>query len=286
MPHKVSPEIYCIGETITKHRELQLYLDSIGVSDWETDIHDCPEEIIEVMGRNCYASFGTSLNDNLTRVREGNKEYLENIIKVKHGSVVEHGFLNFIFKNVSRICTQELIRHRVGVAISEASLRFIRVNDIGYYVPSCFQDDEVCEDILYDSFYESERNYKILLAHIGFKEFGMPGIALPFILNDKIIEDGLSYFNQLSMEKKKEYTSAARRILPMGMATVIGWSANVRTIRHVIEQRTAPWAEEEIRLLFAQVADYCMENYPNLFSDYDIQFVNNIPWYKTENAKV
>ena len=42
---------------------------------------------------------------------------------------------------------------------------------------------------------------------------------------------------------KKEITSALRRLAPIGVSTDIIWTANVRTLRHVIEMRTAPGAE-------------------------------------------
>ena len=37
---------------------------------------------------------------------------------------------------------------------------------------------------------------------------------------------------------KKEVTSALRRLAPIGLSTDIIWTANVRTLRHVIEMRT------------------------------------------------
>ena len=42
---------------------------------------------------------------------------------------------------------------------------------------------------------------------------------------------------------KKEVTSALRRLAPTGLSTDILWTANARTLRHVIEMRTAPGAE-------------------------------------------
>ena len=39
---------------------------------------------------------------------------------------------------------------------------------------------------------------------------------------------------------KKEVTSALRRLAPIGLSTDIIWTANARTLRHVIEMRTAP----------------------------------------------
>ena len=38
---------------------------------------------------------------------------------------------------------------------------------------------------------------------------------------------------------KKEVTSALRRLAPIGLSTDIIWTANARTLRHVIEMRTA-----------------------------------------------
>ena len=60
----------------------------------------------------------------------------------------------------------------------------------------------------------------------------------------------------------------------------------MRTLRHVIEQRTAPWAEEEIRLVFGKIAEIAIETWPNLFGDYSVKIVDGLPEYTTENRKV
>jgi thymidylate synthase (FAD) len=67
---------------------------------------------------------------------------------------------------------------------------------------------------------------------------------------------------------KKEVTSALRRLAPIGLSTDIVWSANVRTLRHVIEMRTAPAAEEELRLVFDMVAETMLREAPGLFQDF------------------
>ena len=92
--------------------------------------------------------------------------------------------------------------------------------------------------------------------------------------------------NRASFDEKKEITSAMRRVAPIGLATNVGWSCNMRTLRHVIEQRTAPWAEEEIRLVFAKIAEIAVERWPNLFGDYRTEMVNGLPVYVTDNRKV
>jgi thymidylate synthase (FAD) len=67
---------------------------------------------------------------------------------------------------------------------------------------------------------------------------------------------------------KKEITSALRRLAPTGLSTDIIWTANVRTLRHVIEMRTAEGAEEELRLVFDKVAQIMREEAPELFQDF------------------
>ena len=61
---------------------------------------------------------------------------------------------------------------------------------------------------------------------------------------------------------------AQSRIAPIGLSTDIIWTANARTLRHVIEMRTAPGAEEELRLIFDQVAQIMQREAPGLFQDF------------------
>ena len=91
---------------------------------------------------------------------------------------------------------------------------------------------------------------------------------------------------QVSFHKKKKFTSAMRRIAPDGLATTIGWTANFRTIRHVLEMRTEEGAEEEIRLVFGKVGEIVTKRYPNMFGDYKVEILDGLPCYKTENRKV
>lgn len=270
MTHTTEPAVFCIGETKLNKDELQNYLQFIGAGDWTSDAPDDVSEIIEIDGRGCYMSFGTELNENITKVRESNKDYLENIIKVNHGAVLEHSFVNFQIVDVSRVFTHELVRHRVGVAISQESLRFVRVDDIGYWIPKCFTGlDDDLQAVIVDTFDThfawSETRYKGLLGVAGIKEFRLttPGKLFPR-------GDALEYFNNLPFGLKKKYTSAARRLLPMGMATKIGWSCNIRALRHVLEMRTHPSAEEEIRFVFEKIGFMAQKRWPNLFNDYHV----------------
>jgi thymidylate synthase (FAD) len=97
------------------------------------------------MGRLCYKSFGTEMNANITRVREGNEGYIGNILKTQHGSVLEHASATIGFIDVSPVVTHELVRHRAGTAFSQVSMRFVRLQEIGFYMPQAFGVDFLTE---------------------------------------------------------------------------------------------------------------------------------------------
>lgn len=257
----VEPKVFLVGETRIIEDGLKDYLEHAGVPDWSTDAPSDSERLSEVMGRLCYRSFEPGLNPNVTKVREGSKQYLGNILKVGHGSVIEHPVLNFIFADVSRVFTHELVRHRAGTAMSQESLRFVRLDRLSGYAPTHIREDEEGMKIFAETF-EKLEEVQLKLAEIY------------------AIED------EKKFAVKKKLTSAFRRIAPIGLATTIGWSCNFRTLRHVLEMRTDPGAEEEIRLVFGQVYDLVKDRYPNLFGDYEAEEVDGLPWLKTAHRKV
>lgn len=258
----VEPKVFLVGETRIIPSGLRAYLKHIGVPNWKSDATTDAEKMIEVMGRLCYRSFEPGLNPNVTKVREHNKDYLANIIEVQHGSVLEHAFVNFIFADVSRVFTHELVRHRVGVGISQESLRFVRLTDLGFWAPIVLRENKEVMEIMSGAIEHLEKLQRELA-------------------------DILDLDNpKKKFKDKKKLTSAMRRIAPLGLATSIGWSANIRTIRHCIEMRTDPGAEEEIRLVFGRVAELMRDRYPHLFADYEVEIADGLSWWKTAHRKV
>lgn len=257
----VTPKVFLVGETRVIDSGLQAYLDHIGVPGWTTDAPSDAERLCEVMGRLCYRSFEPGLNPNVTRVRQGNAPYLANIVEVGHGSVIEHAVLNFIFADVSRVVTHELVRHRAGTAMSQESLRFVRLDALSAYVPLHIRENERGREVFVKTMEQLEA-LQLELAEIYDIE------------------------NEKNFGVKKKLTSAFRRVAPIGLATTIGWSCNFRALRHVIEMRTDPHAEEEIRLLFAGVFHTVRDRYPNLLGDYEVEEVDGLPWVKTTHGKV
>lgn len=257
----VEPKVFLIGETRIIEDGLKDYLAHVGVPDWTSDAPSDSERLSEVMGRLCYRSFEPGLNPNVSKIRKGNGPYLSNILKVGHGSVIEHPVLNFVFSDVSRVFTHELVRHRAGTAASQESLRFVRLDKLSAYAPTHITENEEGMKI-YAEAMEKLEEVQIKLAEV------------------------YDIDNQKNFGIKKKLTSAFRRVAPIGVATTIGWSCNFRTLRHVIEMRTEPSAEEEIRLVFGQVYELLKDRYPNLLGDYEVEMVDGLPWVKTEYRKV
>jgi len=85
---------------------------------------------------------------------------------------------------------------------------------------------------------------------------------------------------------KKKITSAMRRLLPNGQSNEIGFSVNLRSLRHTIALRTSRHAEWEIRVIFNQIFDLVMDRYPAIFQDSIVELVDGINEITFENNKI
>ena len=242
---ETSPTVHLIARPSIDAEGMRSYLEAVGGASWlsgrEAEDGADAELLVEFAGRACYRSWEPGLNPNVTRVRSDQREYFANILSSAHGSVLEHASWTFAFRDVSRVFTHELVRHRAGSAFSQESLRYVRLTDIGFRVPPALEPlrDQVV------SIVEQLEELQVSAA----ASLGLDDEAVPFSV-------------------KKEVTSALRRLAPLGLSTDIVWTANARTLRHVIETRTAPGAEEELRLVFGMVAEVMLREAPGLFQDF------------------
>ena len=242
---RVAPKVFLVGETQINRAAVDAYLQHIGAPGWTSDAPSDGEELSEFMGRLCYRSWKPGMNANVTKVREGNDTYLSNILDVKHGSVLEHAVTNWVFADVSRVFTHELVRHRAGAAYSQESLRFVRLTDLGLWLPPEANSDPELIALFEEKFKTLEELQVRMAEHLGLDDEGK------------------------KFKEKKVLTSMMRRLAPLGLATTIGASFNFRALRHVIEMRTAESAESEIRLVFGVVAEIAKARWPNVFADFE-----------------
>lgn len=266
-------------------------LNALGApSDWTTDATSDSEELIEVMGRLCYKSFGTDINPNITRVREGNNNYLGNIINTEHGSVFEHATATFGFVDVSPVVTHELVRHRQGTAFSQVSMRFVRLTEIGAYYPKAFEIEflrEMFSSIKGERAFQSDDQID---QHAQITAARLREDFVAFVESAEQLQVSMARISLLdsvgNFDLKKRFTSSMRRLAPYGLATSIGVTANHRAWRFMIQQRTSRHAEEEIRLVFGQVAKKLASAFPALYQDMRSEVVSGFVEYTFDHHKI
>lgn len=287
MATKVPIEVFNIARTQVDREAVKRWLTFIGVSDDYTlptagAVSD-PALLVAVAAKRCYKSFevNPSLNPNVTQIRSDWAEYLDNVMKVGHGSVLEHSVFTFAIENVSRVFTGEMNRHRAGWAISEGSMRFIRFSEaVPYWEPDSIRGPDALDDhqlrYLHEKPVESMRiehwrdkpttiDEKRHATRIMF-ERSFDGQRDMYACLEAIWAEELA--PESTFKGKKEITSMMRRIIGMGVATGGVWSGNVRALRHVLTMRCAPAAEEEILHVFSRVAKKMQEQEPLLFGDF------------------
>jgi thymidylate synthase (FAD) len=220
--------------------EIDRFLADHGVT-WETDTEVAGEHLVEVAGRLCYLSFA--------RPRPGgNKAYLDHILEVGHGSVLEHAVWNLLIVGVSRSLTHELVRHRVGVSPSQLSQRYVDESVAEYVEPDCIADDPELHRLWVDAVSHSHQAYLRLVEGLSEKFKDEPDRTL----------------------RRKLARQAARSVLPNATETKIFVTANARALRHFIEMRGSRHAETEIRKLAVCVLQLMQKEAPHLFGDYQL----------------
>ena len=132
------------------------------------------QNLAELAGRLCYRSWEPGLNPNVVKVRTDQTAYLQNILQSLHGSVLEHVNFGFILHNVSRVLTHELIRHRPGVAISQESMRFVRIQDIPFWFPEWAKGDEELMKRAKELLEQMEAFQYWMADHFGLDNEGVP----------------------------------------------------------------------------------------------------------------
>jgi thymidylate synthase (FAD) len=220
---------------------LRAYLSYTDQLEFMEEIRSAYEEIgpmalSSFFAKLCYKSLVLGKNANVNRIRDV-QDNLRNVIQTGHGSVLEHVWLNFVTTDCSRVFTHELVRHRVGTAFSQTSGRYCTVEDAELVLPPELPQN-VCNQMqnLLDHLKDAVANARIALGLDQERDF----------------------------VRKKRLTSALRRIMPNGATNEIGWSVNIRALRHMIEMRTSRDAEWEIRVVFEEVAELVTKRWPML----------------------
>lgn len=254
--------VFRIAQTRVNHEQVAAWLKDLGadefLADYENGAYDDisdPAFLVALAAKQCYMAFQPSLNPNLTKVRKDMVDYLDNILKQGHGSVMEHSVFTYGINGCSRVFTGENNRHRAGTAISERSMRYVRYDNINYWLPPVFREDG-------DLGTPEQRAASRIVMRDQFEEQEGAMAAFATIWKDQLA--GTDF------HVKKRLTSAFRRVIGMGIATGGVWSGNIRSFRHMIALRTDPSAEEEIVEVYRAIGADLIEQCAELFGDFTV----------------
>ena len=207
---------------------------------WQGDSTD-GERLAEFAGRLCYMSQHNPAN-------RSTRDYLENIKKQGHGSVLEHATYSLLLEGVSRSLTHELVRHRAGFAYSQLSQRYVDESEASFVVPPAIAGDELLEGAWRTQIEGAQAAYVALVAQL-MERYGW--------VADKV-------------HRRKMAREAARGVLPNSTETKIVVTGNARAWRTMLELRSSEGAELEIRRLAVMVLRVLQVEAPGFFSDFEI----------------
>lgn len=194
-----------------------------------------PEDLMEAAGRVCYQS-----QHKPNAATESNEDYLANILRQGHESVLEHAVFSFYLTGVSRALTHELIRHR-HLSYSQLSQRFVDESQTAIVLPPAIEEGSEEHEILDNS---------VQVALYAYED----------VVNRLQDEKGL---------KRKQAREAARAVLPNCVETRIVVTGNVRAWRDMLKKRLDPAADAEIRLVSEMIYEELHAWVGNALQDFE-----------------
>jgi thymidylate synthase (FAD) len=257
------PKVYLVADNVMIFDGTDEFLTDIGVPDWQTNASTSGEALVEMAGRLCYMSFANPRPG-------GNTAYINHILEVGHGSVLEHAVFTIIITGISRSLSHEIVRHRVGLSPSQLSQRFVDSSDVAFVVPPLYlalpADHAACRE-WEDACFCALETYRTL-------------IEIAEILPAwKGIEDKTA--------RRKAAREAARSVLPNCTETKICLTGNARAFRHMLELRGSRFADQEFRRLAFALLNVLRGAAPHIFADYHIETTaDGIQEIVTDHRKV
>ncbi len=208
--------------------------------NWLGDSTD-GERLAEFAGRLCYMSQRNPAS-------RTTRDYLENIKKQGHGSVLEHANYSLLLEGVSRSLTHELVRHRAGFAFSQLSQRYVDESEANFVVPPAIIGDDALYSAWKSQVESAQASYVSLV--------------------DQLMERYAWVTDRV--HRRKMAREAARGVLPNSTETKIVVTANARAWRTMLELRSGEGAELEIRRCAVAVLQLLMTEAPAFFDDFEI----------------
>lgn len=201
--------------------------------------------VAEFAGRACYQSF-----DRPNPKTAANADYLANILRQQHFSVLEHASATFYIEEVSRSLTHELVRHR-HLSFSQLSQRYVDEGEADVVVPPLLLSNQ-----------EIRKSVRHIVEDIHDRTTDAYQ-AIQQVLDD----------NGITGKKAKE---AARAFLTNMTETKIVVTGNHRAWREFLTKRLSVAADAEIQGLAIEILRKLYEIAPNTYQDFKPVLESNV----------
>jgi thymidylate synthase (FAD) len=238
-PAAVVPEFFTAPRVTVLARPQFVEPTHLGVA-WLGEAND-GERLAEFAGRLCYMSQRNPAG-------RTTQEYITNIMKQGHGSVLEHANYSLLLEGVSRSLTHELVRHRAGFGYSQLSQRYVDESEAAFVIPPAIIGDSALETAWRTQIEGAQASYVHLVDEL-MTRYGW--------VADKV-------------HRRKMAREAARGVLPNSTETKIVVTGNARAWRTMLELRSSEAAELEIRRMAIAVLQVLKAEAPSFFSDFEV----------------
>lgn len=207
------------------------------------------EDLVEVAGRQCYESW-----DRPNAATASTAGYMANIIGQAHFSIMEHAQFSFVVQEVSRALLAELTRHR-HLSFSVRSQRYVNEEHGSFVLPPELGNLAAL----------GLNPDEITAIEHEFLDHHQAALDLYVKLHDTLKNAGIPH---------KRARQAARYVLPVGHATGMVVSGNIRAWREVIAKRSSfkmdtgePYADLEINRLARRILEILYQHAPSTVAD-------------------
>ncbi len=230
--------------------------------------------------RLCYSSSDIEeLKEQVTP--ESAEKFLNMILEIGHGSILEHSSITFGIEGVSRSLTHQLVRHRIGSSYSQKSQRYVSEGQFEYVIPKPIANNEDLRIEYINMMARIQEDYDYITQELLYSQIE------ELVQDDnnkldseqvKIIKEYISKENkkevcEIFKEKNKKLYSKfekiaienARYVLPNACETKIQVTMNVRALFSFFKERLCDRAQEEIRDMSHAMWLECMKIAPTIF---------------------
>ncbi len=175
-----------------------------------------PDDICFETAKICYQSKTTD-----------KERLLNKIIKAGHLSILEHASFTFLIKDISRVASHQLVRHRIA-SFTQQSHRYTKASN--FTIPDKIKSHQKAKEIFDDLIKKAQESYEELLS--------------------------------LNIPKED-----ARYILPTATVSDIVVTMNARELLHFFSLRTCKKAQKEIQDIAIEMLKTCKKIAPIIFQN-------------------